>query len=227
MTLPPSDGLDRAAIRVLAVRAHTDRRRTLHALDVAAILDDALAATCELVDDPNLARDLHLAAVGHDLYAETVVEPTSVRPRFGDRVDLLIEGMTDRTGDHDRGAFVLRLRQHADEIRLIKLCDLVDNIASCTYTLHDLGHGWARDRFLPLAEEMRDLVVAAPFARLPATAALLTTWTDLALQRLRSSVALARLVDTAAPTPAPLSEHRWRERHLLAGVLLFSPRFRQ
>jgi hypothetical protein len=74
-------------------------------------------------------------------------------------------------------------------VRLVKLGDLIDNTLSYAYGLHDLGADWARSFFLPIAEEMRQVVARSRFARLEKTASLLLRELDFALARLRANLA--------------------------------------
>jgi len=200
------DETKKAEMRALVVRAHAAQRRNggrvpyaAHVLSVGEILSDALAASGDLADDPALAGDLYLAALGHDLYEDTAVGPEDVRRQFGTRVDGLIEGMTNRDGDHDRAAYLARMRAAEPAVRLIKLADLIDNAVSCAYGIHDLGEAWVRGTFLPIAEEMSLVVTTSAYPGVERTAAVLLGWLDFALRRLRANLGIAARAAMAAP----------------------------
>jgi (p)ppGpp synthase/HD superfamily hydrolase len=145
----------------------------MHTQSVAEIIEYAFEKTGELAPDPVLALDLYLAAQGHDLYEDTSVPPESIRATFGERVNGLIVAMTNETGDHDRAAYVQRMALATEEVRLIKLADLADNLASSAYGVHDLGVQWIVDFLMPIADEMRRALHVSSFHRYRLTAALL------------------------------------------------------
>jgi (p)ppGpp synthase/HD superfamily hydrolase len=182
-------------MRDLIERGHAHQTRNggkvpywIHPQSAAEILGDALAATGELAHDPGLARDLFLAAQGHDLYEDTEISPEEVRARFGARVDGFIRGMTNEHGDEDRAAYLAHVASASEEIKLLKLSDLLDNTLSCAYGLHDLGAGWARSFFIPILEEMRGVLSGARFERFPRTADHLRRELDFARARLLANV---------------------------------------
>lgn len=186
----------RAAMRSLAWTAHEGQRRNggrvpyaVHVLSVGAILDDALRLSGELADDPDLALDIHLAGVGHDFYEDTDVGPDEIRSRFGDGVDSLIAGMTNRKGDSDRDDYVATMSEAPEPVRLIKLADLIDNVTSCAYGIHDLGERWVRETFRPIAIEMMGVVGRARYDQLAKTAAILRGWLEAAFLRLEANLA--------------------------------------
>jgi hypothetical protein len=134
------------------------------------------------------------------------VTPATVREQFGARVDGWIESMTNRKGDRDRADYVRHLASSDDEVRVIKCADLIDNMLSVAYGLHDLGIDWALEFFLPIASETREVLLSTPFTRLPVTGAHLTGLVDWAWGRLAGSMETAAAVaatrpDQAAPRP--------------------------
>lgn len=167
----------------------------VHTDGVADICRQALLATGELTGE--LAEDLILAAYGHDLYEDTAISPADIRAEFGPRVDELISGMTNRNGDDDRAEYLRHLGSSSDDVRVIKCADLIDNMLSVAYGLHDLGLPWAYEFFLPIAGETRDVLLATPFTRLPRTGAYLTGLVDWAWHRLAGAVATMHTVITA------------------------------
>lgn len=225
----------------LVQRAHEKQSRNngripywMHLLSVAQIVDWALEVSGELPDDA--ARDdLYLAALGHDLYEDTAVEPIDIRLQFGERVDAWIQGMTNYDGDEDRAAYLSRMATAPEEVRVLKLADLMENTASMSYAIVDMGVEWTEKTFLPIVTEMRDVLVRTHFESLRRTAALLRGLLDYNYERLRRNVEMFRLVEesrrsvtakrsnatTAAPTQISaeaweraLERTRERERRL-------------
>jgi hypothetical protein len=193
----------RDAMESLAIEAHREQTRNggrlpyaVHVLSVGRIIDDAFAATGELAADPAQLCDVVLGAIGHDLYEDTKVTPTAIRARFGARVDALIEGMTNRAGDHDHTGYVARMAGQIEGVRLIKIADLVDNVTSCAYGIHDLGASWIRATFLPIVTGMVRTVRSVGYPQFPRTAALLLQWLDFALARLHANLAISVTVAT-------------------------------
>jgi (p)ppGpp synthase/HD superfamily hydrolase len=174
----------------------------VHTDAVADICEQALRRFGEL--PPDEAEDVVLAAYGHDLYEDTAAQPAVIRERYGDRVDGWIEGMSNRRGDSDRSAYLRHLAGSDDETRVIKCADLIDNMLSVAYGLHDLGLDWARDFFLPIAEETREVLVSTPSTRLPRTGAHLTGLVEWAWARLAGSLETAAAV--AESTTATVAE---------------------
>ena len=191
----------RAEMRTLVVDAHAAQRRnggrvpySVHVLSVGTILEDTLELGGECTDDA-LRHDLYLAAIAHDLYEDTPVARDQIRARFGARVDQLIESMTNRAGDADRGAYLARLREASEEVRLIKLADLVDNVTSCAYGIHDLTHAWVATTFVPMAIDMLEAVGRPVGRRFAKTEAILLGWLDFAMRRLRAMLDVTSAID--------------------------------
>ena len=184
----------KAEMRALVIRAHAEQRRNggrvpyaVHVMSVAEILADALSDSGEATDS-GLARDLYLAALGHDLYEDTSVGPSEIRARFGTRVDVLIEAMTNRVGDHDPAQYEAQIRAAPEEVKLVKLADLVDNVTSCAYGIHDLGAEWIERTFLPLVAGTRAIVESFAFERYPQTAAALASALRFGMRRLEANL---------------------------------------
>lgn len=183
-------------MRALTRTAHAGQTRNggrlpywVHTDAVAQICMDTLARTDEVVDG---AEDLVLAAYGHDLYEDTSVSRDLIRREFGERVDAWIAGMTNEHGDADRAAYLRHLLQAEDEVRIIKCADLIENMVSVAYGLHDLGLPWARGFFLPIVRETRQVLWAAPFRRLPKIGQRLLDQVDWAWARMIGSMESAK-----------------------------------
>jgi hypothetical protein len=173
----------------------------VHTDGVADICAQALAVTGEAPHD--VAEDIVLAAYGHDLYEDTDVSQQTIRDEFGARVDAWISGMTNRKNDADRGDYLRHVAGADDEVRIIKCADLIDNMLSVAYGLHDVGLTWAADFFVPIATETRDALRAAPFERLPRTGAYLLGQVEFGWRRLRGSMETARTIEPASDEAGP------------------------
>jgi hypothetical protein len=194
-------------MRAVTRRGHADQTRNagrlpywVHTDAVADICRQALALTGELPADA--AEDLVLAAYGHDLYEDTDISSQSIRQEFGSRVDDWISGMTNRQDDHNRADYLRDLAAADDEVRVIKCADLIDNMLSVAYGLHDLGLDWVNDFFLPIAGETRAMLVATTFDRLPRTGGYLIALVQWAWTRLAGNIeTVADIAADVAATP--------------------------
>ncbi len=184
-------------MRSLVIRAHSHQQRnagrvpySFHVLSVGAIVNDLLDGGGEC-GDPELARKTWSWRRWGTTSTRTRTSraPTS-EAKFGARVDALIYGMTNRNGDDDRVAYEREMGQAFEEVRLIKLADLIDNVLSCAYGIHDLGRRWINNTFLPIAEGMAKTVRAASYPRYPRTSARAIELLDFALLRVRSNLAI-------------------------------------
>ena len=170
-----------------------------HCENVAEILEEAFGKTGELADDPACLEDLVLAALGHDLYEDTDVDRRDIRRSFSRRVDRWIEGMTNPHGDEDRAAYVAQIREAPEEVKLIKIADLIENTLTVAYGIQDLGIPWTESFFLPIVEEMAPVVTEASYTRYPKTAALLLPVLAFALERLRGNLRRFREAEDKNP----------------------------
>jgi len=211
----------------LVQRAHENQSRNngrvpywTHLLAVAQNLDWALELTGELNDEAT-REDLYLAALGHDLYEDTAVQPIDVRLQFGERVDAWVQGMTNQGGDQDRAAYVARMASAPEEVRLLKLADLLENTTSCSYAIHDMGVEWMNKTFVPIVTEMRAALERSSFTKYKATADLLQSLLAYNHERLLRNIVAFELVDTLKAqnpgkqpgtnkSPGPISQEAWQ-----------------
>lgn len=178
----------------LVKKAHAKQSRNngrvpywMHLLGVAQIVE--WAAHRE-VTDRALLDDLFVAALGHDLYEDTDVTREEIAERFGARVDAWIRGMTN-DGDHaDRTAYLARIASGPEEVRLVKLGDLVENMSSCAYAIADMGVDWMQKFFVPVALDTSAMLRSASFDRYPRTAGALRSQMEFQLERLQANVAM-------------------------------------
>jgi len=192
----PGDRVER--MRALTRAAHGGQTRNagrvpywVHTDAVADICRGALANAAGVGEVVAAAEDVVLAAYGHDLYEDTSVSRDLIRREFGDRVDRWIADLTNERGDADRAEYLRHLAATEDEVRVVKCADLIDNLLSVAYGLHDLGLPWARRFLLPIATETRDVLMTTPFARLPGVGRQMLGLVDWAWERLAGSMATA------------------------------------
>lgn len=155
-----------------------------HCQNVAQIVEGAIITSNELSKDVPLTVDMYLAAQGHDLYEDTAIQPQQVREQFGERVDQFISYLTNENGDQDRSAYVEKIRNAPEEVRLIKLGDSIDNTLGVAYGIHDLGVTWTEGFFLPIISEIRDTLRQTSFTKYSNTATILMGQLEFAYQRL-------------------------------------------
>lgn len=194
-----------------ARRAHANQFRNngrvpywMHVLSVSQILERALA---EEVVPNDVREDMLLAALGHDLYEDTAIDPDDIRLRFGERVAHWIEAMTNRQGDSSRDAYVQQMTMAEEEVRLIKLADLAENTASVSYAVPDMGLVWVRDVFLPLAEQMWNALRGTEFVRYEHAARSLRWLVEYGCDRVKAVVEMYDM-DRVATNEAAPTTHR-------------------
>lgn len=141
----------------------------------------------EIEPDSSIVLNLYLAAQGHDLYEDTHVSSQQIIDLFGVRVHSWIAHLTNRHGDQNRAAYLDHIQATPEEVRLIKLGDLIDNSASCAYGLHDLGAEWVSSFLLPVVNEMREVIGRTAFVKYPQTARRLSAVLEFSCARLRQN----------------------------------------
>jgi hypothetical protein len=208
-------------------RAHAKQSRNngripywTHLLSVAQIVEWAVDRAGEVTDEA-LRDDLFLTGLGHDLYEDTAVQRRDVELQFGERVDAWIHALTN-DGDRDRTAYLERMAAAPEAVKLVKLGDLVENTASCSYAIVDMGVEWTEKTFLPIVTEMREVLSRADFVEYARTAALLRELLDYNYERLCRNIEMFRLADelsraksgrqpnSGAAAPLVISEEAWQ-----------------
>jgi len=185
----------------------------MHLAAVAQILDWAIFRGNEIRDDA-LHDDLYAAALGHDLYEDTQVGRAEIEKRFGARVAGWIQAMTNDGDDKDKKAYLARLAAAPEEARLIKLADLIENMASCAYAIPDMGVEWTRTFFVPIATETAAMLRGASFPQYPKTGEALRGQMEYHLRRLQSNLAMYLSLEPAKSTApggpaAGISKEAW------------------
>jgi hypothetical protein len=134
--------IDRERFLTLIRKWHADhprRDQVDHCINVARWLEHAL----DLEPGPVAnRRNLVLAALGHDLYEDTAIPSADIVAGFGAKVDRLIDGLTEKDGDI--AGYIERVASGPEEVRLIKLCDGIDNYGGLVK--NELGVSIIRDR---------------------------------------------------------------------------------
>lgn len=103
---------------------HPRADQVKHCANVMRLLEQAL--DMEPIS-PATRRAMLLAALGHDLYEDSDIEPSQVSTEYGSDVERLIEAMTERCGMDE---YIERMASGPEEARLIKLADLIDNYSN-------------------------------------------------------------------------------------------------
>lgn len=152
-----------------------------HCQSTAEILNYAFMQTKETSNDFN---DLLLAAIGHDLYEDTQINPKDIEKQFGIKVHSLIVGMTNYEGDNDRNKYLTKIKKSSEEIRLIKICDMIENMISSAYGIHDNGAEWTSNFLLPIINESRGAIAQTTFKKYNKVAHFLLKLSDFAYERL-------------------------------------------
>ena len=158
-----------------------------HCLSTAEILYDAISRSKEF-EDPALATDMFLCALGHDLYEDTPIDPMEIKNAFGTRVDDWIRFLTNEEGDDFRENYIRKIDSSPEEVKLIKLADVTDNATSCAYGIHDLGAEWVRTEYMPHMVEMRSVITADRFRTYIRTATILIQNLQFACERLENNL---------------------------------------
>ncbi len=108
-------------------------------------------------------EDMALAALGHDALEDTSVTCAELEVVFGERGLELIEDMTNRQSDADQCRYVRQIASADEQVRIIKLADLIDNSLSVTHQLFVLGSAWCDNYFLPIIMPMIEAVTKTEF----------------------------------------------------------------
>jgi hypothetical protein len=128
------------------------------------------------------------AALGHDLLEDTSAKEKEVEDIAGRESVKLIEFLTNRLGDDHPLPYVTQVASAPEEARLIKLCDLTDNLFHGSFSIHTLGVPWMHSYFLPIVDPMREAVIKTEFIRYPKTGALLIATAQIARAHLKESI---------------------------------------
>jgi (p)ppGpp synthase/HD superfamily hydrolase len=174
-------------------RMHVGQKRqdgttaATHVTRVATLLEAALTLREEKPDTATLAS-LVTAALGHDLLEDTAATEEEIRAIAGDTALEYIKTLTNRFGDDHPTEYTTQVVTGSEEARLIKLCDLTDNLFHASYSSALLGVKWMHEYFLPIVDPMREALSKTSFTRYPKTGEHLITVAALARAHLDSSI---------------------------------------
>jgi hypothetical protein len=167
-----------------------------HCVNVMHWLERAL----DLEPAPLAARrDMVPAALGHDLYEDSAILPADIITGFGRRVDCLILGLTE---GESVASYVERVAVGPEEVRLIKLCDGIDNYGGLVETglLRMDPAKWV-DIVRRQMEPMFTRLASLPFRKYPSAGELLSE--ELAKRREQFWEAVAELLRETAAEKSP------------------------
>lgn len=182
-------------MRELVQLAHAHQTRNggtlpywVHCQNVAVHLRQVLNITQEgyLAE----REQIILASLGHDLYEDTAITRQEIVEQFGDKVDELIEWLTNRHGDSGIHAYCEQFASMPETVALIKLADLHDNLVSATQGFKD-GHlslKWMTNFLLPILSPQWEQLRVKPFSQYPQTAVQLRTDINQAWRKLHQAI---------------------------------------
>jgi (p)ppGpp synthase/HD superfamily hydrolase len=174
----------RADMLALVMKYHHGQSRNkqretpywLHCAGVAALVEKAFSDS-----GVRIPESMYLAALGHDLYEDTTVEPALIKEQFGDDVHMLIQALTNERDDYNRTQYMQKLGSSTEEVRLIKLADMLENITSVANNLDVLGVGWLDDFFAPIMKDTIEILSKTTFTTYAHPAEKLIVARDLAM----------------------------------------------
>ena len=143
-----------------------------HLIGVRSILQSVLAITGECTDPAEL-KILEDAALGHDLIEDTDVKKEEIIAVGNEKTLALIEKLSNPVDDYHLDNYMRQIRESEEEVRIIKYADLVENTASVSYGLHDLGINWFYDFYEPILKSSTENLANTEFVRYAKTANLL------------------------------------------------------
>ena len=106
-----------------------------------------------------------LSALGHDILEDTGATDDELKEIFGEHGLAFIKGMTNEWGDEDVTPYVKKVSSAKEEVRLIKLSDLLDNISAVSFNVAVLGVKWTTEYFLPVVTPMKNAVLETTFVK--------------------------------------------------------------
>ena len=91
-------------------------------------------------------------------------------------------------------AYVKQIAAAPEEVKMIKLSDMIENMTSVAYSIQEVGVKWADDFFLPIMNEIKPVVEGAQYVRFKKTSALLIEMMQSAYDRLQRILAIWKLI---------------------------------
>jgi len=110
-------------------------------------------------------RTLYLAALGHDLFEDTAVKKSEVEKYWGKEVVNLITLLTNMKGDADFTEYIKVLSKSKEEVRLVKLVDIISNLNNSLNTFKDLDKSWVASFWIPLLDQYNEKLLPVPWKK--------------------------------------------------------------
>ncbi len=129
-----------------------------------------------------------LAALGHDLYEDTIISKKEIIENFGSSVDVLIEELTNRDGDEHAEKYAEKLKSDSEQALLIKLADLCDNYGTGATSLPQNGFEWTKGFLWPILNVQWLAVKDLKFKQFPKTSEFLMLLVEKNRESLKSSL---------------------------------------
>jgi len=129
---------------------------------------------------PEERRNIVLGAFGHDLIEDVNVTEDKIKELFGETPLEYIKGMTRKGNDFDvkdYKAYSQKIVNSSEEVRLIKLADLLDNYATpayrSTYIPYDVAKriDFLENKLIPILDMQYEAVKSTKFEKYKETAA--------------------------------------------------------
>ena len=192
---------DTESMEILVRQYHAMQRRNNnpdipyieHLKGVATVLKTFAESIKEIPDD--VLKDMILAALGHDLLEDTVINEYTIRETTNTEVLKLIKELTNPNDDEHLDDYMKKIESDSEEARLIKYADLIENTSSFCYSLHDPNVEnpvqRAKDFYIPILTRTTGVLANTSFDKYPKTAdamrLTLKVYTDLLLSRIGST----------------------------------------
>ncbi|MEP7167472.1 MAG: hypothetical protein ABI758_05845 [Candidatus Woesebacteria bacterium] len=143
----------------------TGQLLSTHVIEVAECLAELLSDEKGISLDQKM--DLIHAALGHDLFEDTGVQPENVEKRWGRIAVHYIHELTNVKGDGDFDEYIESLKVAVEEVRLLKLADIIVNIENSINIIATIDRSWLSTFWLPLIERYRESFFSIPWELYP------------------------------------------------------------
>ena len=134
----------------------------LHCLNTANLLRRYYNA--DFIDSKDY-QTLYLTALGHDLFEDTKVDKKEVEKYWGREVVDLINLLTNIRGDSSFTEYIQKLAQSSEEVRLVKLIDILSNLNNSLYRIKKLDKKWLNTFWIPLLDQYNNNLLPSPWKR--------------------------------------------------------------
>lgn len=115
-----------------------------------------------------------IAWYGHDSIEDTNITKEELERQFGTTIEELIFWMTNEENDSHTDAYVQKVANSSEEIRLIKLADICDNYQWMIYKANNKEIvAFFREKIIPIIEPMYQKIITTSFSFYPKTSEIL------------------------------------------------------